>query len=289
MIYSIKLALKSLWYEKWINLLTVITIGAGLFMLGLVSLFLLNIETASRKLPERFSITVFLKTDISKDDTGRIRRYLGENSMVQGISYISKKKALEELKSTLSNSAYILEGLNENPLFPSLVIKLKRTAFDRRGVESLIKKIRSLRGVDDLVYGEELLGSINKIRSLVKFLSAALIALFFAAIIFVCYSTVKILFYRRKEEIEIFKLLGATAGFIRGPFLIEGLVIGLLGGAFGGACLFGLYFLVERFIGSEFPLLLSLNLPPVLILALPVSGVILGVFGSSIAVGKLRF
>jgi cell division transport system permease protein len=287
--YSIKLGLKSLWRERWINILSILTIGVGFFVLSVVALLLLNLELASRRLPEKFTITVFLEDEISQRGILRIRKMIERATVVEKVDFISKEEAFEDLKKSLKDSAYILEGLDRNPLFPTFVIRLRKSAFDREKVEQLIKEIRGMRGVEDLLYGEEFLGVVSRFRVMIRLLSITLMGLFFVATVFVCYSTVKILFYRRKEEIEIFKLLGATGGFIRLPFLVEGAVIGLLGGLFSGGLLYGLFEISRRYVAGEIPLITGLNLVLTVVAILPVFGVILGVIGSAIAVGRVKF
>ncbi|HEB76454.1 MAG TPA: FtsX-like permease family protein [Nitrospirae bacterium] len=289
MLYSIRLALKSLWFEKWIHMLTVVTIGVGLFVLGLVFFALYNIEGVASRLPERFSVTVFLSDRTGEREIDQLKARLSRDPIVESVKFISKDEALVELRSSLKDAAYILEGLDENPLFPSLEIRLKENGFDRKRVEALIDELRRLRSVDDVVYGEDLLGTIYTIRSGVKTLSAGVILLFSMAIVFVCYSTVKILFYRRKEEIEIFKLLGATRAFIRMPFLIEGGTLGFMGGLLGGAGTYGLYRFINGLVVTDFPMLGEMQLPLGLVAALPLGGAVLGIIGSTIALGRLKF
>ncbi|RMG02879.1 MAG: ABC transporter permease [Nitrospirae bacterium] len=289
MVYSVKLALKSLWREKWINLLSVLTISVGIFVLSTVSLLLLNLELASRRLPEKFTITIFLEDNASSRDVMRVRRLIERSDMVEKVDFISKEEALEDLKKALKDSAYILEGLDKNPLFPTFVLKLHKEGFDSEKVEKLIKEIRGMRGVEDIVYGEEFLGVMSRMRLMLKLLVGALITLFFIATVFVCYSTVKILFYRRKEEIEIFKLLGATGGFVRFPFLVEGGLIGLLGGACSTGLLFGLIEIARHFAFEGINFLPGVHLTVPFIVIQPVFGMILGLLGSAIAVGRVKF
>jgi cell division transport system permease protein len=108
-------------------------------------------------------------------------------------------------------------------------------------------------------------------------------------IIFVCYSTVKILFYRRIEEIETFKLLGATKGFIRTPFLIEGAVIGTAGGIVSLMGIFAFYSVILLRLGILLPLFKTILFPTGLFLSLPVIGLFLGMTGAAVALGRLRF
>lgn len=110
-----------------------------------------------------------------------------------------------------------------------------------------------------------------------------------AGMLFVCYSTVKILFYRKEREIETYKLLGATRGFIRSPFLIEGAVIGLFGGIIGLIGIMALYSLVVLKLGLTFPLFKSIIFPIDISFYLPFAGLVLGITGAAIAIGRIRY
>jgi cell division transport system permease protein len=110
-----------------------------------------------------------------------------------------------------------------------------------------------------------------------------------AGMLFVCYSTVKILFYRKEREIETYKLLGATKGFIRTPFLIEGGVIGLSGGFLSFLAMLTLYYFVVLRLSLTFPLFKFILFPIDLSFAIPLSGLFLGITGAAIAIGRIRY
>lgn len=286
--YILRLVFKRIYFDKWVNFLTILTIGAGLFVFGLILFFLYNLQEATRDLPKRFSIAVFLSNNLSDGEIENIQSRLKKNALIKRVIFISKDKALEDLKMSLQDSSYILEGFNENPLFSSLEISLKEEGFGTEMVEGLIREIKELKGVEEVVYGKDLLVTITSIIKGFSVISGGIIILFSVAIVFVCYSTMKILFYRRTKEIEILKLLGATKRFIKAPFLIEGSVIGFIGGSLSSLGLYGLYIFVNSLI-IKFPILNEIYFSFELILALPFIGLVLGIIGSNIAVGRLRF
>ncbi len=289
MLYSFKVAVRSLWFYRWINLLSVLSIATGLFIFGVVLFSLYNIEQATRRAPEKFTITVFLKDRAKESEIQSLVNRLSDEKLISRVKYISKDEALRELKESLKDAAYVLEGLDENPLFPSIEIKLREDAFNRKDVDYFIKRLKGLDVVEDVFYGEDIFSSIRNLYRNFRIISIALIVLFSIAIVFVCYSTVKILFFKRSEEIEIYKLLGATKAFIRGPFIFEGTLIGLLGGIIASAGLFGLFNLLKGLGNPEIPLMRMLELPSVVIAIIPVSGLLLGLIGSVIAIGRLKY
>lgn len=287
--YALKLAIQSLLREKWINLLSVMTIAAGLLIISISFLALYNVDIATKKLPEKFSMTVYLDNSLQKDKLDPIIDSFRKKKAVLSVRYISKDEAMKELKSSLKNSDYILEGLEENPLPDSLEIKLKQNDIEAETAQQLAREALKIKGVTEVDYGEKFLSTLNSIKKAFKAIGLVFVAVLSTGIIFVCYSTVKILFYRRTDEIETFKLLGATKGFIRTPFLIEGAVIGAGGGLLSLAgCLFFYYAILLR-LSITMPIFKAILFPTDLFLLLPVLGMLLGITGAIIALGRLRY
>jgi cell division transport system permease protein len=289
MTYYLKATLQSLVREKWINLLSVLTIAMGLLIVSLVSVIVYNVDRATAKLPDTFSVTAYMKEDVSDAEAQQTVGVIRRNRNVENVRYISKTEALKELRKTLKDADYILEGLNEAPLPASLEIRLKRGSVQPESVKTFIADLRKMNGIEDIQYGEKLLSSIHSIRSGVRTAGIIFMVIMGAGITFICYSTVKILFYRRKEEIETLKLLGATRTFIRTPFVLEGSALGAAGGAAGLAVLFAFDVGLLRSLVSSVPLFGSVVFPTFLVPALPAAGLFLGFAGALIAIGRIRF
>ncbi|PKL51913.1 MAG: hypothetical protein CVV37_04000 [Nitrospira bacterium HGW-Nitrospira-1] len=287
--YALKPAIQSLLREKWINLLSVMTIAAALLIISVSFFVLYNIDIATKKLPEKFSMAVYLDNNLPKDRLDTIMDSFKKNKAVLSIRYISKDEAMKELKASLKNSDYILEGLDENPLPDSIEIKLRTNEVETETARQLAGEALKIKGVTEVDYGEKFLSTLNTIKKGFKVIGLVLVAVLSAGVIFVCYSTVKILFYRRTEEIETCKLLGATKGFIRMPFLIEGAVIGACGGLLSLAGCFFLYSMVFLRLSIAIPVFKDILFPVNLFLPLPVIGMLLGITGAAIAIGRLRY
>jgi len=287
--YSLKIAIKNLWHDKWINLLSVLTIATGLFILGFIIPLIFNIEKVTKAVPEKFTISIFLKNNITNLELKKLINNIKNRDIIKSIKYISKEKAFEDLKNSLKDSAYILEGIDENPLFPCIKIKLRREGFDKQKVETLIKELINIENIEDVIYGKKLLGTIYDLYKGVRIISGLIILLFCVAVIFVCYSTVKILFYRKKEEIEIYKLLGATKWFIRSPFIFEGSLLGLLGGILASVGVIGIFKFIKGFSDPLIPSLKFIVIPVELFFILPMAGLLLGIIGSTVAIGRIRY
>ncbi len=286
--YSFKSAFKSLGKEKWINILSTLTVGSSLLIITLAVFFLYNIELIANHLPERFSMMAYLKNSLSQEETQQIMDSLKKRAEVAKVRYITKEDALLELKQNLKDSAHLLEGLDENPLSPSIEIKLRKEFVTPLTASRIAGEIRRIPGIDTLYYGESIAEAIHLLKQSVRNISIIIFLTISLGVVFVTYSTVKILFYRKKEEIEIMKLLGATSDFIRTPFLIEGSVIGLFGGILGIVGAFIFYFAVTYRLSMVIPILSTLVFPFEVVIALPFIGIILGVIGSALAIGRIR-
>jgi cell division transport system permease protein len=287
--YSFKLAIQSLFREKWINLLSVLTIATGLLIISLAFISAYNFDLATKKIPEKFSMIMYLDDNLSKEKVKNVINSLKKNSTVNSIRYISKEDAMKELKVTLKNSDYIFEGLGENPLPDSLELKFRKESFGPETAKKLSEEALKINGISEVAYGEKFLSTVHFLKAGLRTVGMILIVILSTGIIFVCYSTVKILFYRRKEEIETFKLLGATKGFISAPFLIEGALIGASGGLLGLLGILTFNYMVLLRLSVTIPIFKTIIFPASLLLFLPFIGIFLGITGAFIALGRLRY
>lgn len=287
--YPFRTALGSLWREKWINFLCVLTIASGFFLIAMAYVFVSNAGSAARRLPERFSIMVFLSEGLSTEGIQDAVQSAGNLEGVMSARYISKEEALKELRVAMEDSDHVLEGLEDNPLPPSIELKLRESTVSEEAVRRLAEEIGEIEGVEEVQYGARLLSIIQSVTRYAEGMGLILITALCAGVLFVCYSTVKILFYRKQQEIETLKLLGATKGFIRAPFLIEGGVIGVMSGALCVVAMLSLHVFIYAKLADSFPLLKSLAVPPGLLVYPPLAGLVIGVAGAVMAIGKIRF
>lgn len=287
--YAWTLALQSIRKDKWINMLSMLTIFAGLFIISLGFFIFYNIDAATRNLPEKFSMVVYLDHGLSHEKIDQIISEVRTKKNVSTVKFIAKEEAFKELKSTLRNSQYILEGIDENPLPDSMEVKLRKDALASGSVRQLAEEIKKIKGVDEVDYGEKFLSVLQNIKNGVRIAGSIIASILSIGIVFVCYSTVKILFYRRNEEIETFKLLGATKWFIRAPFLIEGAVIGTVGGIISLTAMLLFYHLVLLKLAASVPVFHVLMFPSGMLFPLPFIGMLLGIFGAAAALGRLNY
>lgn len=287
--YAFRLAVRSILHERWINLLSILTIAAGLLFTAITVLSVYNVDVATKKLPEKFSMMLYLKDNLSREELENIINTARKDDVVRTVKYIPKGEALKELKTMLKDTEYVLDGLGENPLFDSIEVKLKNEAVGPEIAKRLAAMLKEVKGVYEIEYGEKFLSSIYSIKVGMKTIGIVFIMIMSIGMIFVCYSTVKILFYRKNEEIETYKLLGATKGFIRAPFIIEGAVIGLSGGLLSLIGILLLYYMVILRFSLTIPLFKAIIFPANIVLFLPLAGLLIGMIGAVIAIGRIRY
>jgi len=287
--FAFKLAAQSIVHEKWINFLSILTIAAGLLFSSLTLLAVYNIDFLTKKLPEKFSVMIYLHDNLSQQGIKAIITKAQSHKNVEKAVFISKEQALKDLQASFKNTEYIFRGIGENPLPDTIELKLAPDAVSPENVRTITQSLKGTPGINEIEYGEQFLSSIYSIQLSVKTVGMIFVILMNAGLIFVCYSTVKILFYRKEHEIETYKLLGAKRNFIRAPFIIEGAVIGLIGGLISFIGALTLYYLVVLKLSMTLPLFRTIVFPVQMIYILPVAGLSLGIVGAFIAIGRIKY
>ncbi len=289
--YFLGTAFRSIWMEKWINLLTILSISIGLSILCSFLMITFNIDSFMQRWSSSFGLVVYLENEITDEKKQELETYFQQDSEIADIRYISNTEALDEVKASLGENAVILDNFKDNPLPSTFELQLGNGMLDTVMVSQKADMIKELPGVNDVQYGEKWLESLNTISDTMK-----MVAIFFACAIFISttfttYNTIKIFFYRRKEELKTLKLLGATNAFARVPFLIEGLFVGIVGGTISAALIFALSsFTTSRIV--EFMPSVSVVLSPLplqVYVIIPLVGAFMSLMGSVIAVGRIRY
>lgn len=290
-LYSVETAFKSLWHEKWINLLTILSISIGLLIISTFVTITQNLDSVLKRWSRDFGLVVYLNEGLSKETEDTLKTFFQHDSDIEEIKYVSKDQALQELRGSLGEQSSVLDGFEPNPLPSSFELTLKRELLSPAFVERKASEIKHLNGVEEVLYGEKWLSSLSTLAHIMKVSALFLGGAVFIAIAFITYSTIKIFFYRRKDEIETLKLLGATRSFIRLPFLLEGLFIGVLAGAVSTLMLSGAYSLVMSKVSGFLP---SINivivpLPLKAYIPAPIAGALMSFLGSLVAVGSIKY
>ncbi len=244
MIHFLKRAVADIRSNKFLNLITIITIALSILV---VSVFLLFFENAGRVIEswnQGGRAMIYLKEEFNADMLPQLKTKINSLGDIDEMVYISKAKALDTLKNSMASQTTFLKTLKENPLPDALKIKI-RSYNNFQEVQTLAQNIKAIDIVDDIEYGQSWLGKFLKIFNLFKITGYAMCGFFFLMALFITANTVRLAFYSRMLEVEIMRLVGATETFIKAPFYIEGLIQGFLGGVLGLGALLITYLMVS--------------------------------------------
>lgn len=250
MTHFVKKALADIKSNRFLNLITIITISLTILV---VSVFLLFFENASRVIEswnQGGRAMVYLNETFTLDMLPDLEKRLNALAPLEKVQFISKAQALEKMKQTMSSHSAFLATLQDNPLPDAVEIKIKSYASFEQ-IQALAEQIKALDSVEDVEYGQGWLGKFLNVFNLFKITGYAMCSLFFFIALFITANTVRLAFYSRRLEVEIMRLVGATETFIKAPFYIEGVVQGFLGGLLGLAFLLAAYFTVSTGIAQN--------------------------------------
>jgi cell division transport system permease protein len=291
LLYYFQTAIKNIWTEKWINSLTILSISIGMLILCTFGMITFNLDSVLKTWSKGFGIVIYLDEKITKADESGLQAQLLKDKDFLEVKFVSKDQALSDVRQTLGDDAIILDEIKENPLPSSFELKLKSHLLTPSIVEKKAAEIKQMNGVMEVQYGNKWLSSLSRISETMQLGAVILGCAIFIAVTFISYSTIKIYFHRRKNEVETLKLLGASKSFIKFPFLIEGLFIGTLGGIISSLAIYGGYsFTTLRIVEFLPSIKLSMaSLPVLAYLIIPVTGASMSLIGSYIAIGKIRY
>lgn len=251
----------------------------------------LNMDSVIQRWTNSFGMVVYLDYDIDSETEDALKKQLTDDTDILKVGYISKEEAFSAVRETLGENAVILDNMKRNPLPASFDLKLKSGLLEPSLVKRKAQQIGNLPGVDEVQYGEKWLASLSAVSKAIRTGVIIFGCAIFIAITFLTYNTIKIFFYRRKDEIETLSLLGATGNFTRMPFLLEGLFIGIVGGGISALAIFGSYSFTTLRIAEFFPSLrlIMISLPVQAYIIIPAAGALMSLIGSFFAVGKIRY
>ena len=251
MIIYYRRAIKDILDHRFLSTVTIATIAIAILIASAFALFFVNANTIVNSWKKGIRIMVYLKPNSSEKKVADIKSKIEGMKGVNNVRFISNIEALERLKNQMKRQSSLLDDLQENPLPDAFEVRLTDDFQNQDKVETLAARLESLSQVDEVEYGQVWLGRFTNILNLFRLTGYAMGALFFAATVLIVANTIRLVFYSRREEVEIMRLVGATDGFIRAPFYIEGLIQGALGGIIGLAALFVLFVFISSNVDKD--------------------------------------
>lgn len=245
--------------QAWSNFLsfpvttaiTLLSVGLSLILFGGFLMARENIEHALAGAQQELTMSIFFRDETSAAEIEKLSDELKASVVVASVAFVEKKDALSRFRAELGEHAIILDGLeDQNPLPASLEIKFKEQ-------EGLLEAVRSLGGslalrpvVEYVDFGEGLLGKLSSFMSAFRLLGMVAVACMLIITSFMITSTIKLAVYAQREALEIMRLVGATEWFIRAPFIIEGIFVGIFGALISLLLLYGIWLSCQELVAQ---------------------------------------
>ena len=290
LIYTIKQGIVNIFRNKWYSLASMATISACLFMFGIFYSLVANFQYIVKEAQDGVAVTVFFEEGISDERIAEIGSLIEKRAEVSHVNFVSADAAWESFKDDYLGE--YADGFgDDNPLPNSANYEVYLNDVSMQ--DSLVTYVESLDGVRRVNRSEVTANTLSGMNKLIGYASAGIIAILLAVSIFLISNTVTIDISVRKEEINIMKYIGATDFFVRAPFVIEGILIGLAGSVLPLAIIYVIYNNVIAYVSTRFSMLSQLlkflTVDQVFQVLMPISliiGIGIGFFGSFSTVRK---
>lgn len=288
--YHFKSALENIKLNQTMGFFSLVSLSLTLMMFGLFLVFYINVQGFVQSMRESVQFSIYLNDGATQKAVESIKKTLEDDPRILSSTYLSKEDALEIFNQSFQDKT-LIERLGENPLPASFEVVVKGEFQEALALENIIHDFKAFPGVDEVLYGSEWLENLNIFLKLLQVIGVGIGGFLTLTVTTSIANTVRLHFYNRREEIEIMKLIGATHGFIKVPFFIEGVLMGAISSGFSVIFLFIVFEYAKEhlggFLGAMGPLQNLQFLPHNMLFALVIGGSALGGLGSFISLNHL--
>lgn len=242
--YLVQQGFRNIWRNRMMSFASVGSVAAALLILGIVFILIVNTNHMVEDVKTQFdAIQLYLLDDVGNEEILAIKARLEAVEGVRELKYEPKETALDNMREKWGEQAYLLDGLESNPLPNSIIVYVK----DIRYSDRVVEEVSGIGGIEEIKYYQDIVQKLLTIAGFIRGLGLAVITVLVGLSIFIIGNTIKLTVAARRREINIMKYVGATNWFIRWPFFIEGMVLGLAGALLAlGLVYFGYGYVYER-------------------------------------------
>jgi len=210
-----------------------------------------NFRFIAQQLAKNMVVVFFLESDLPESDKNLIQEKLLSSSLIKNVQYLSSEKALEKFRQSFPELQGIVENLEVNPFPSSFEATLKEENISSEKTMALIQDMRKMKGIEDIQFNKEWIDKIQSLSRLTRAVGFFLGGILSLASFFIISNVIKLNVFAREAEIEIIRLVGASNTFIRTPFLVEGMILGMVGALVSLFLLFLLINLFPLYLGAS--------------------------------------
>ena len=250
--YTLKQGAKNIWKNKMFSLASIATMSACIFLFGIFYPVVVNFQNVVKEVESGVAVTVFFKDGATQDQIDEIGVQISKRVEVSDKVFVSAEEAWSEFQKVyFEGSEEMAEGFaDDNPLVNSSHYEVYMNDISMQ--ESLVTYLESLDGVKEVKSSDVAANTLTDFNRLIGYVSAGIILILLCVAVFLISNTVTIGIAVRREEIAIMKLIGATDYFVRAPFIVEGILIGIIGSALPLTVLFFMYRKIIFYVGEKF-------------------------------------
>ncbi len=254
------------------------TSAIAVFVLSIFLLSAANLANLIEFVERQVQVSVYLTEDVPLGERNALLGRLSELEGVDEVTFVTREEALERLRVAFGDSASLLEGIEEfNPLRDALEVRVLEAA----AVDAVVEAVKDSPLVDDISYGRELVARLVALTRSLRLGVLGLAGLLGLATLFLIQNSVRLSVFARREEVAIMRLVGATDGVIRWPFVFEGMSLSCIGAALAGGAVGMVYVWIWRFIGFNLAFL------PVLPAAAVMNWLVPSIIGAAALIGAI--
>ncbi len=281
--YLLREGFRNIWQNRFMALASIGVLVACLLLTGGAFLVFRNIDSAFDWVYGQNVVVVFADDASDQEALDTMQQKLSDITNVQDVEFVSKDELLKKYADSIPEATFSdLEGEN-NPLLDSFVV----TFADLEKFDSTIAQIEKLDHIDDISYNGDIAKTLSDVRNIVMIIGGWIIVILLVVSLFIIINTIKLTVYNRRLEIYIMKSVGATNAFIRIPFIVEGVVLGLIAAVLAYGVLFYIYSKLSQMITLGMMSLVSFaSVWWILLVGFVAAGTLTGIIGSSVSMGK---
>jgi len=275
--------------NKMMTAASLISITAILLVLGIFFLIVVNINAMSQDVKQSFDqVQANLNDDVTTDASAQMMEEINAIPGVEGTVYQTREAALENWKVKWGENASLLDRMPTNPLPNSIIITLS----DIKYADSVVQTVRGMDGIENINYSQDTVNKLLSVTHIVQIISLVVILALVLISITVLSNTIKLTVLAREREIVIMRYIGATNWFIRGPFLLEGVILGIFAAVISSVAVGFIYYYAIQNLGLDFTMLMPTGFVPLrfmmenLVVIFVALGVSIGACGSIISMRR---
>ena len=284
--YYIREVFISLRRNNWMSVASIGTVAVSLFIFGMFLMMVMNMNKLAENMESQVQINVYLLDKVDREQARDIEKNLKEIEGVESVGFVTKDEAMERFKDRLGDQKTLLDALDEtNPLPDSFEVTVTNPDL----VKTAAEKMEKLDGVECAKYGQDVMEHLFEITRLLRIFGFTLMLVLAFATLFIISNTIRLTVFARRKEIAIMKYVGATDWFIRWPFVMEGMVLGLFGSIIAAMVLRTAYTAMAEKVYDTlafFPLIPEQPFLTYITIIVVISGMVVGAIGSAVSIKK---